>query len=259
MLVQIRCPKCGKLGRVPDDALEMKATCKVCHSAFSVRRHVILPGQKLPANATPRATDPEKLHGQARELIQKEKFREAAPLLEAAARLNPKSAAVHFSLGYAYSQIGAEYREDEEAIRPWAEKSMAAFLKAIDLGRRHGGLTEEQVKIARDAAAAFHRVMRRDAAQPSEEKRKQIYADFVETRDSELLLGTNLASEFQAASLTDPLGGLAAMSESLQRNAAKAEKAAVAQITCKYGISEVQVKAIYQEGKQKKWPFKGVG
>ena len=237
----------------------MKATCKVCRSVFRVRRHVISPGQKLPANAAPQATDPEKLYGQARELIQKEEFREAVPLLEAATRLNPKSAAVHFSLGYAYSQIGAEYREDEEAIRPWAEKSMNAFLKAIHLGRQHGGLTEEQVKIARDAAAAFHRVMRRDADELSEEKRKQIYADFVDTRDSELLLGTNLASEFQAASLGNPLAGLAAMSKSLERNTAKAEKAAVAKISSKYGITEVQLMAIYQEGKQKKWPIQRVG
>ena len=48
------------------------------------------------------------------------------------------------------------------------------------------------------------------------------------------------------------------MTQSLKDNTAKAEQAAIEEITKKYGISRGQLMAIPQEGKEKNWPFRAV-
>jgi hypothetical protein len=204
------------------------------------------------------AGDPEKLYRDALELFGEERFREAANVLEEVARLDPGSAATQFTLGVTYSRIAGAYEEDEEAIHPWAEKSSRAFKEALDLASQYGGLNEQQLTIARDASTAFDRVMERESPSLPEEQRKKIYADYVETKDSELLLGTSIVEDVGAAS-RGPTATLAQMMNAVQSSAAKAEEAAVAKISQKYGISRGQLMAIEQEGKEKEWPFRAVG
>ncbi|MFO0843862.1 MAG: hypothetical protein U0797_15940 [Gemmataceae bacterium] len=86
-----------------------------------------------------------------------------------------------------------------------------------------------------------------------EEQRRAIFGAFIKARNQALLLGTNLAQEFQAASFGNPLASLGAMKESLNRNAAKADEAAVARITKEYGVSIKELRAIEAEGKKNKW------
>jgi hypothetical protein len=204
------------------------------------------------------AGDPDKLYRDALELFGQERFREAAEALEEVARLDPNSAPVQFTMGATYSRIAGEYGDDEEAMRPWAEKSKVAFKEATNLASQYGGLNDKQLTIARDAAAAFDRIMERDSPSLPEDQRKKIYADYVETKDSELLLGTSLVEEIGAAS-RGPTASLAQMMTSLQSNAAKAEEAAVAKMTQKYGVTQGQLMAIEEEGKEKEWPFRAVG
>jgi tetratricopeptide (TPR) repeat protein len=202
--------------------------------------------------------DPEKLYQDALELFGKERFREAADALEELARFDPGSATTQFTLGATYSRIAGEYEEDEETMRSWVEKSSRAFGEAVNLARQYGGLNDQQLAMARDASTAFDRLMERDRPSLPEDQRKTIYADYVETKDSELLLGTSLVQDVGAAS-RGPAASLAQMMEAVQGNAAKAEEAAVGKITQKYGITRGQLMAIEEEGKEKKWPFRAVG
>ena len=90
-----------------------------------------------------------------------------------------------------------------------------------------------------------------------EDQRKKIFADFMETHDTEFLLGTNIAQEAVAASL-NPGGGLGEIMQSLDRNAGLADEATYAKIGERYGLRERELRAIVEEGKKKKWPFQGV-
>lgn len=203
------------------------------------------------------AKDPEALYRNALDLFGQERFRESAGVLEEVARLDPNSAPVRFTLGVTYSRIAGEYGDDEETMRVWAEKSNEAFGLSVDLASQYGGLNENQLTIARDAATAFDRIMERETPSLAEDQRKKIYADLMETKDSELLLGTSLAQDMAAASRS-PTASLAQMMQSLQSSGAKAEEAAVEKITQKYGITRGQLMAIEEEGKEKAWPFRAV-
>ena len=197
------------------------------------------------------AEDPEKLYRHAVELFGQEKFRDAAEILEETARLNPNSAPVHFTLGATYSRIAGEYGSDEEKVRPWMQKSRDCFKKAVDLATRSGGLNEEQLSIAHNAVTAIDRVTERDSPSLAEDQRRKIFADFMETHDTEFLLGTNIAQKSAGADLL-------AMGQILNRSAGQADAATYAKIGKKYGLGEGQLRAIVEEGKQKKWPFRGV-
>jgi transposase-like protein len=197
------------------------------------------------------AKDPEKLYRHAVELFGQEKFRDAAEILEETARLNPNSAPVRFTLGATYSRIAGEYGSDEEKVRPWMQKSRDCFKKAVDLATRSGGLNEEQLSIARNAVTAIDRVTERDSPSLAEDQRRKIFADFMETHDTEFLLGTNIAQKSAGADLL-------AMGQIFNRSAGQADAATYAKIGKKYGLSEGQLRAIVEEGKQKKWPFRGV-
>jgi hypothetical protein len=201
--------------------------------------------------------DPEELYKRALGLFGEQKFRDAATLLEETAELNPNSAPVYFTLGATYSRIAGEYGADEEKVHPWMKKSRDCFKRAVDLAATSGGLNEKQLCMARDVVIAFDRITEKDSPSVPEEQRRKIFADFMETHDTEFLLGTNIAREFEAASRS-PSGGLADMMQSFKRNAGQADAATYAKIGKKYSLSEGQLRAIVEEGKQKKWPFKGV-
>lgn len=212
---------------------------------------------KSGARRDTRTRDPEQLYKRGVELFGQEKFREAAEVLEETTMLNPGSAPVRFTLGATYSRIAGEYGSDEEKVRPWAKKSTECFRKAVALAPQSGGLNEKQLSIARDAVAAFDRIMEEKSTSLAEDQKRKIFADFMETHDTEFLLGTNLAQEIGAASRS-PSGGLGAMMQSINRSGAQADAATYAKIGKKYGLSEGQLRAIVEEGKQKKWPFRGV-
>jgi transposase-like protein len=199
----------------------------------------------------------EKFYNRGVELFGQDRFRDAAEVLEETARLNPNSAPVHFTLGATYSRIAGEYGNDEEKVRPWAKKSRDSFKNAVDLAPTSGGLNEKQLSIARDAVTAFDRITERDSPSLPEEQRRKIYADFMETHDTQFLLGTNLAREIGAAARSPGLG-LGAMMQSINSSGQQADVATYAKIGRKYGLSEGQLRAIVGEGKQKKWPFKAV-
>jgi tetratricopeptide (TPR) repeat protein len=102
--------------------------------------------------------DPEALYQQAMRLFHDKQFREAYALLESAARLNPNSAPLHFTLATTCIRISSEYGKNEElARRPWAEKSYHAYRKAISLSKSFGGLDANQLQKATDAADAMAR------------------------------------------------------------------------------------------------------
>jgi hypothetical protein len=205
-----------------------------------------------------RSRDPKELFRDGLGLFKQERFREAVPILELVTSLDPTFAPAQFTLGGAYLRIAEGYH-DEDAVRPWANKSANAFREAIDLANRYGGLNDRQLDLARNAVIKFdlaeqsHKMKRETLSLP-EGRRIQIYADFMETKDSEFLLGTNL-NDFTALSRR---GELAQMARSLENNAAKAEEAAIAKITGKYGITKEQLIAIAQEGEEKKWPFESI-
>jgi len=177
----------------------------------------------------------------------------AAELLEEEARLNPSSASVHFSLGAEYSRIANEYGNDEESIRPWAKKSRDSFKKAVDLALSSGGLNEKQIAIAQGAVNTFDRIMERDSPSIPEDQRKKIFADFMETHDTEFLLGSNLLPELRKSA-----PGLGDMMQSIKRSGQQADATTYAIIAQKYELTEGQLRAIIEEGEQKKWPFKAV-
>jgi hypothetical protein len=203
------------------------------------------------------AKNPEQLYKHALELFGQQKFRDAAAVLEDTARLNPSSAPVHFTLGATYSRIAGEYGKDEEKVRPWAKKSRDCFKKAVNLAPTSGGLNEKQLSIARDVVTAFDRITERDSPSLPVEQRQKIFADFMETHDTEFLLGTNLAQEIGTAARSPALG-LGAMMQSINRSGQQADAATYSKIGRKYGLSEGQLRAIVEEGKQKKWPFRAV-
>jgi len=182
-------------------------------------------------------------------------FKEAIKILEKAAERYPNSAPVQFSLGVTYSRIAGEYK-DEDAVRPWALKSGEAFKKAINLANRYGGLNDEQLAKARESVELVERakhIKERKTPSIPEDQRKKIYADFMETQDSEFLSGS-----------LQGIGGLSVslnfneMAKGLYKGADAAKDAAAVKITKKYGITKGQLSAIEDEGKTKNWPFKSV-
>lgn len=199
-----------------------------------------------------RTKDPDQLYKHALELFRKEKFREAAEVLEETAGINPNSARVHFTLGGTYSRIAGEYRSDEDKLRAWAKKSVDCFRKAVGLASQYGGLNEGQLSMARDAVTAFDKIMAKESPSLPEDQRRKIFADFMKTQDTELLFGTNIAQELYDASSFE------AMQQSVGRSGAQADAATYAKICNKYGLSEGQLRAIVEEGKAGKWPFRGV-
>jgi LysM repeat protein len=197
--------------------------------------------------------DPEKLYKHALELFGQEKFQDAAVVLEETAGLNPNSAPVQFTLGVTYSRIAGEFGKDEEKILPWLKKAADCLQKAMDISAKTGELNEQQLTIARDIVVAADRVSKKETSSLEEDQRKKIFADFMETQDSEFLMGANILQDFKPSS-----GDLLAMGQILNKSGAQADTATYGKISKKYGISEAQLNTIVEEGKQKKWSFKGV-
>jgi tetratricopeptide (TPR) repeat protein len=108
------------------------------------------------------------------ELFGQGKFREALPVLEETAKLNPSSASVYFSLAATYSKIAGEYVNDEEKIEQLAKKARDCFKKSLELARTLGGLDDKQVMIARDFVAAFERFKKPEGRVVSEKKSPRV-------------------------------------------------------------------------------------
>lgn len=199
--------------------------------------------------------DPTVLYQTAMNLLKSDRLQEALEAFERLSAIDSSSARVHFMLGVTYTRLGGERCKDDDSLVPWISKSVAAFKVALDLVKQRGGLTAEQRKIASEAALHGERVLERHSPSVPEERRRKIFADLMETIDSELLLGTSLASDFAQANRT---ASLKMMSDSLKRNAAVAEDAAIEKVTVRHGITRGQALAIKEEGREKKWPFKAV-
>jgi tetratricopeptide (TPR) repeat protein len=192
-------------------------------------------------------------------LFNQGKSREAIPILEKMARIDPTFAPTQFTLGGAYSKVAGDYGDDEDAVRSWANKSADAFRKAISLASIHGGLNDKQVALAEKAVMTYDRTetaykKQREALLLPEDQRKRIYAEFMETKNSELLQGIDI-QDLTAASRR---GDLAEMAQSLERKGAESEKVAAAKITEKYRITKEELAAIAREGEEKKWPFEDI-
>jgi len=95
--------------------------------------------------------DPERMYAEAMDLFKRNKFRDAARILDEASPLNPTSAPIQFTLAVTYSRIGGECGNDNVAALPWLKKSGGAFKKAIDLAAKHGGLNASQIEKARSS------------------------------------------------------------------------------------------------------------
>lgn len=189
-------------------------------------------------------------------LFNKGKFHEAIPILEKVTRIDPTFTPALFTLGGAYSKVAGEYGDDENAVRSWANKSADAFRKAISLASLYGGLNDKQLALAQktvmtyDGAETAYQNQRETSSLP-EDKQKEIYAEFMKTKNTELLQGIDIQDLTKASKS----GELAQMVQNLERDASEAEKVAVAKITKKFRITEEQLMAIAQEGDKQKWPW----
>ena len=103
---------------------------------------------------------------------------------------------------------------------------------------------------------------RKNKEKMPEELRKEIYAYFMETKDSELLLESDLMSDFrgimQGVAQGNFGGGLGGMEQSLKKNANKARVEAIKKTISKYNIKENQLLSIEADGKKLEWPFNSV-
>jgi len=204
---------------------------------------------------SPSTEDSAALYQSAMNLFKSDRFQEALDAFEKLAVVDSSSAPVHFMLGTTYTRLGGQRCNDDDSLVPWIKKAVAAFKLASDLADQHGGLKAEQRKIAAEAALHGERVIERYSPSLPEERRRTIYGDLMETIDSELLLGTNLASDFEQASRA---ASPKMMADSLRRNAALAEDAALEKTTARHGITKGQALAIKEEGREKKWPIKAI-
>jgi hypothetical protein len=212
-------------------------------------------GNKVPAPAAPTA---EERYTEGTQLYREKQFRNAASVLEDAARLDPKSVAIHEALGAAYSGIAGEQPDDEETRRAWLKKAMGAFAKALSNADWYGGLRADRKVALREMLAAHARIVgsspdREDGLGDSllpEEKRKRIYADFHQTIDDEL---QHTPIVTQIDQIRQTCRNTREFDEHFQRSCRQACSAAVPKIMGKYDISEDQLRSIDVEGKEKMW------
>lgn len=198
--------------------------------------------------------DPERMYQNALNLIHQKKYREAADILEETAGLNPNSAPVQFTLGFTYINISGDYKDNEDEMQPWLKKTADCYKRALENNTKYGGLTEKNITVAKEFIMAYERITEKKSPSIAEERRRKIFADFMEVKDSNFLLKTNVAIEIGKSSSS----GFAAMNDAVKRNIEKAESATYTEICVKYEINEGQLQAIIEEGKEKNWPFRGV-
>lgn len=195
------------------------------------------------------------LYQSAMNLFKSDRFQEALDAFEKLAVVDSSSAPVHFMLGTTYMRLGGQRCNDDDSLVPWIKKAVSAFKMASDIAKQHGGLTAEHRKIAAEAALHGERVIERHSPSQPEERRRTIYGDLMETIETELLLGTNLTSDFEQASRA---ASSKMMADSLKRNTSIAEDAALEKVTALHGITKGQALAIKEEGREKKWPIKAI-
>lgn len=210
-------------------------------------------------SATPKSAvlgdDPAALYQAASNLFKKERFKEALDLFEKLGRIDACSAPVHFMLGMTYTRLGGQLCSDDDSLVPWLRKSVAAFRRASELANDHGGLTAEQRNTATEFALHGERVIERHSPSIPEERRRGIFADLMETTDTEFLSDTTVDRGMEEASRKI---SFKMMQEAISRGGARAEAAALDKVAARHSITRGQLLAIKEEGRENKWPFKAV-
>jgi hypothetical protein len=176
-------------------------------------------------------------------------------LFEKLERIDTSSAPVHFMLGMTYTNLGGQLCKDDDSLVPWLKKSVAAFRKASELANQHGGLTDEQNNTASEFALHGERVIERHSPSIPEERRRRIYADLMETQDTEFLSDTSVDRGMEEASRSI---SFKMMQEAISSGGARAERAALDKIAARHSITKGQLLAIKEEGREQQWPFKAV-
>jgi tetratricopeptide (TPR) repeat protein len=175
-----------------------------------------------------------------------ERFRDAISVLEEAAKLNSQSAPIHNILAFSYSRVAGEYEGDETAMASWMSKAANTFWKAITLHRQNGGLEQKQLTTAMELVAAVDRINIIQSNVPPEAERKKIFLEYKSKRESGFDLFAAAGDIIRGDSLSGMFG-------SLQRHSGNAEDKAIEHVTRTFGLNERQVRAIMQEGENKKW------
>jgi tetratricopeptide (TPR) repeat protein len=200
-----------------------------------------------------RAEDPNSLYQTAVEHFKNERFKDALNLFEKLTGIEPSSAQVYYMLGTTYTRLAGQLCTDDNSLLPWLRKSIAAFKRAANLARDRGGLTAEQFETASEAALHGERVIERHSPSVPEERRRQVYADFMETQDTEFLSDSSVTRGMAEGSRTL---NLKMIQEAISNGGARAEAAALDKVMTRHNLTKGQLLAIKEEGREKNWPFK---
>lgn len=178
--------------------------------------------------------------------VKSNRFRDAIPLFEEASKLDENSAQIHILLALSYTRIAGEYESDENTMDAWIKKAADVYWKAIILHREYGGLDKQQLTTALEFVASVDRIKMSKTNNPPEEQRKRIFIEYMVLKDSGFDLLSVTGDMLQGKNLKD-------MNNSLQHHSKNAENNAIERVTKSFGINERQIRAIIQEGQNKKW------
>ncbi len=167
---------------------------------------------------------------------------------QAARGLDP--AVVYFALGLACFRVAAK-QGTGKARQPWEARAAAAYRTALALAGPHTPLSGTQLAAARAAVEAFDRPPARPQPALTAEQCRQIYADFVSTRDAEL----GLRGAFAEPPAAGAVSGWQA-EQAYRLRAAQAEAAALAKLAARYGLSEGELAALVGEGAAQRWDLR---
>lgn len=189
----------------------------------------------------------ENLYQKGLKLTRQHHYKDAVPILEEAAKLNQTSAAIHAVLASSYSQIAGEYEGDEQAMNLWMNKATDTFRKAITLHRQHGGLNHTQLTTAMDLVTAVDRINMDKSQSPPKNTRRKIFKEFTTLKEAK--------NDWQSGAWDAIMRGtdIADMTSRIEKPKADAEEKAMCEVARKYSTTEWQLRAIIQEGENKKW------
>jgi tetratricopeptide (TPR) repeat protein len=178
--------------------------------------------------------------------VKANRFREAIPILEEASKLNENSAPIHMLLALSYTRIAGDFENDEKTMYTWISKAADVYWKAIILHREYGGLDQKQLTTALEFVAAVDRIKMPQSNNLPEEQRKRIYLEYMSLKESKFDLSSVSRDIMQGKNLKD-------MHDSLQHYSKNAENNSIERVTKSFGINERQIRAIIQEGQNKRW------
>jgi len=194
--------------------------------------------------------DAEKLYQKGLKFATQENFRQAIPVLEEAAALNPLSAPIHQVLAFSYSQVAGAYAADKAAMNSWVDKAADTFWKACTLHREHGGLEPTQLKRAIEFVAAVDRITMAKSNTPTEDQRKQIFRRYQSAKHSGSSSFESVAVDMiRCDSVTDMFRTL----QKHEKHDRGVGERAVDSVAAEFKITERQLQAIIQEAATKKW------